>query len=179
MPFGEGWERVSYMGQEPLVCFRNEDGIEFMDVESGKSLRLTGAANSYTEQLMRNFITGPVSALEYIVFWDGGEESPARLISWDLENVYEFPAASYGMSTFETVLDRFTGEEYVAVYRDGVDRGVGADLYTADMELYAEAGTWDTVWNGCLMKTDESFFTCWDKSGEVLFCYPLIPGGGD
>ncbi len=179
LPFGEGWDQASYLGKCPLICFRSEDGIELVNVESGKRLKLSSAANGYTDQLMRNFITGPVSALEYIVFWDGGEESPARLISWDLESVYEFPAASYGMSTFETVLDRFTGQEYVAVYKQDAERSFGADLYTADMKLYAQAGSWDTVWNGCLMKTDESLYTCWDMEGEVLFCYPLIPGGGE
>ena len=174
-PFGEGWEQVSYSGKSPLICFRGEEEIELVNIESGKNLKLSGGENCYTDQLMGNFITGPVSALEYIVYWNGAEET-AKLISWDLEEVYEFPAASYGMSTFFTVTDRFSGEEYVAV---NVSDSGAAELYNADMELYAEAAGWDTVWNGCLMKTDDSFCIWWDKEGEVLFCYPLIPGGGE
>ena len=179
LPYGEGWGPASYMAPTPLICKWNDEGVELVNVlEDGKSLFVACGGDGYVDQLTMSFVMGPASSLEYLTVWGRNVDAPAKLVSWDLENVYEIPDAIRSMATFEAVLDRFSGEEYIAVHKEAASYTIKT-LYTADMELYAEAGTWDSIWNGYLMKTDENFCTYRDKDGNVLFCYPLGSLGGD
>ncbi len=176
LPFTEEWSTTSYFGLSPLICKWAEDGVTLVNINSPEdSLFIPGTAKGYAEQLMRNFIMGPTSSLEYIIVWDGDTEHSCKLVSWDLKRVYEFEEAAPGMAAFSTVVDGFTGEEYVRMN----DADFVGTLYNADMDLVGEKGEWSSIWNGLLCKTDESFCCYWDESGDVLFCYPLSHGGGD
>lgn len=175
VPFGEGWNTTSYFGESPLIYRWGEDGGEFINIYSGKTLFIPGDADGHAEQLMVNFMMGPTSSLEYVIAWDGNPEHPCKLLSWDLERVYEFPGTAYGMAAFSTVVDGFTGEEYICVN----DEDYVGTLYNADMDLVGKKGEWSSIWNGLLCKTDESFCCYWDENGEVFFCYPMSDGGGD
>ena len=180
LPYGEGWGAASYMAPTPLICKWNDEGVELVNVlEDGKSLFVPCGGDGYVDQLIMSFVMGPASSLEYLTVWGRNVDAPAKLISWDLEKVYELDDAIRSMSAFQSVLDGFSGEEYIAAYMEDEEGNTLKTLYTADMELYAEAGTWDTVWNGYLMKTDESSCTYRDKDGKILFCYPLGSLGGD
>lgn len=176
VPFGDDWSTTSYFGSSPVICRWTEDGVSLVNIyDPENSLFIPGSANGYAEQLMRDFIMGPGSALPYIIVWDGDLEHSSKLVSWNLQRVYEFDDAATGMAAFSTVLDGGTGEEYIRV--NGAD--TAGRLYSADMDLVADQGEWTGIWNGLISKTDESFCCYWDEQGEVFFCYPLSHGGGD
>ncbi len=158
------WVTTSFLGTVPVLALRTEEGVSLVNVEEPKEiLELPGYIMA--EQLSFNYIMGEPSGLEYIAVW-GAEDMPALLVSWDLKNSYELP----GIMMPEVIRDGYTGEEYIS-------SGYMGELYTADMELYAGAGTWTSIWNGKLCLTDEFFCTYTTTGGEVLFRYPIMADG--
>ncbi len=176
IPLEGEWQGFYSKVDCPVIYKQSENSIELMNVLSGKTLTLeTFPDGDYPQlsQLMMDYVAGPFSALEYIVFWDGEPWGSAELISWDLETRFTVENSSPGMSNFSTVMDEFSLQEYICVRY--VDKEPA--LYSAELELIASPGEWTNVWNGCLVNTDEAFCTYTDASGEVIFRYPLMING--
>ena len=176
IPLEGEWKSLSPMSGCPVIYKENADSISLMNVLSGATLTVESDPNRgypMVEQLMVNYVMGPYSPLEYIVFWDGNMEHGAELISWSLSDRYAPEGAAPGMGVFYTLTDGFSGEEYIAVY----DAAFNASLYSSGMELVAQPGEWTSVWNGCIVNTDDNFCTYTDMSGRVLFRYPIMING--
>ncbi len=176
IPLEGQWNSLSPTSGCPVIYKENADSISLMNVLSGATLTVETDPNRgypMVEQLMVNYVMGPYSPLEYIVFWDGNMEHGAELISWSLTDRFAPDGAAPGMGVFYTVTDGFSGEEYIAVN----DAAFNASLYSSGMELIASPGEWTTVWNGCIVNTDENFCTYTDMSGRVLFRYPIMING--
>ncbi len=169
------WNSLGYMMDCPVIYSYNESELVLLNVISGKTLSFEAGefGSARAELLMVDFVMGPYSGIEYIQVWSGNGADSAELISWNLERSYRFSDATPGFGTYSTCFDDYTGREYIRVFNSDYV----PTLYTDTLEPIAEAGEWDYIWNGCIFDTDEAFCSCTSPDGEVMFRYPLMPGG--
>ncbi len=169
------WNSLGYQMDCPVIYSYEGDILKLLNVHSGKTLSFEAGefGSARVELLMADYVTGPYSGLEYIQVWNGNGTDSAELISWDLEESYRFADVTPAFGTYSTRFDDYTGTEYIRVHNSDYVPG----LYTDSLEPIAEAGEWDFIWNGCIVNTDDSFCTCTSPDGEVMFRYPLMPGG--